>query len=72
MTDWIPIVAPFLSGAFGAGLVAGLVKATIVEHARRISAIEMKLKDQVDESRCDIMRKECREGFRDMIKDRRI
>ena len=62
--DWIVVLAPFASGAFGAGLTAGLfwgiVKQKISDHDRRLNEAEKKLDHQVGEARCDKMREECR------------
>ena len=65
--EWIILIAPFASGAVGAGLTAGLfwgvIKQKVLDHERRISETEKELKEQVGEDRCDKMRGECRQSI---------
>lgn len=65
--EWIIIVAPFLSGAAGVGLTAGVawgvIKAKVEEHERRMSFIESKMEHQVGLPRCDKMRDECQDNI---------
>jgi len=64
MTDWIQYVAPFASGAFGAGLTAGVawgvLKAKYEDLERRVAVTEHRLEHQVGNMRCDKMRDECK------------
>jgi hypothetical protein len=57
--DVINYLAPFASGAFGAGIVWGYVKTKITELDRRTMATEKKIECQVGQTRCDRMREEC-------------
>lgn len=69
--EWINIIAPFASGAFGVGLAYGTLKGSIdtlkanVESLKeRVVKTEEKLDNQVGETRCDKMRRACQEDIR--------
>lgn len=66
MTEPIEVinyVAPFASGAFGAGIVWGMIKQKINELERRMASNETKLECQVGQPRCDKMREECHDAI---------
>lgn len=56
----ITYIAPFMSGAFGAGIVWGYVRTKIREFEKNQTRMELKLDQQVGDGRCTRMRQECR------------
>jgi hypothetical protein len=67
--DWLDWILPFLSGFCGVGIGYGTVKQSIADHSRRLDRMEEKLEGQVGDSRCRIMREECRDNISDMLKE---
>lgn len=56
-------LAPFLSGAFGVGVMWGYVRHKIPDLTRRLTIVETKLENQVGDPRCTRMRTECRQDI---------
>ena len=65
--EWVSIVAPFASGAFGVGLGYGLIKAQIAALKERVERNERIIEKQVGESRCKEYRDTCREEWKEDI-----
>lgn len=65
--EWISVVAPFVSGAFGIGLGWGIIRQQVHELNRRITKAEERLECQVGDLRCNQMREECKKGVADVI-----
>lgn len=61
--EYINYIAPFFSGAFGAGIVWGYVRTKISELDRRVNIVEGKLENQVGDPKCARMRQGCREDI---------
>lgn len=66
--EWIGVVAPFVSGAFGVGMAYGLVKARIDALIERVARDEHQLEKQVGESRCKEYRDTCRNDWKEDIR----
>ena len=62
--EWVSILAPFASGAFGVGLAWGVLRQRLAEAERRIREAEDAiggLKSTVQtETRCNRLRDDCR------------
>jgi hypothetical protein len=62
--EWVILIAPFISGAAGVGLTAGVawgvIKQKYIDLERRMGIAETKLETQVGQVRCDKMRDECK------------
>lgn len=65
--EWISIIAPFASGAFGIGVGWGILRQKINEIDKRVNKTENRLEKQVGSDRCDVMRHECKETICDNI-----
>ena len=65
--EWVSILAPFASGAFGVGLTYGIIRQRIFELERRVDKNEAKLDEQVGEDRCDKMRDDCKKNMIELL-----
>lgn len=65
--EWLSIIAPFMSGAFGVGIAWGIIRQKFVEVDRRLTKMEKRIEDQVGDIRCTRMRDECKNGISDKI-----
>lgn len=61
--EWITLLAPFVSGAVGAGATAGvawgMLKQKYTDLERRMAIVEQQIQHQVGDSKCDKMRGDC-------------
>lgn len=65
--EWVGIVAPFASGAFGVGLAYGIIKSHINALWKQIDRIEHHGEKQVGEERCKEYRATCRSEWKEDI-----
>ena len=66
--EWVSIIAPFVSGAFGVGVAYGLVRERLVALKERLDRADAHLEKQVGESRCQEYRALCRAEWKEDIK----
>lgn len=76
LPDWVVMVAPFLSGAVGVSLTAGvawgIIKQKYIDLERRMGLAERKLEQTVPDLRCDRMREECRSAMEESAENIRL
>ena len=65
--DWLAVIVPFLSGAFGVGVTYGMVRTTLKDHADRIIKLEGHLENKISREKFMDYRKECRDDFKEDI-----
>jgi hypothetical protein len=67
--DWISLVAPFISGAFGVGVTWGILAQKLKDLERRLLNAETEIKHQVVEDHCEKYRDKCSNNICNMISE---
>ena len=71
--EWVSLVAPFVSGGIGAivgnKIAVAVLRQQNIELERRLNVAEARLELQVGENRCDKMRAECKDNFKQALDD---
>ena len=66
--EWVSIVAPFVSGAFGVGVAYGFIRSQITTLKERMDKADTHIDKQVGETRCQEYRALCRAEWKEDIR----